>query len=1085
MTVCVQNRNCEFFVIYWFHPKNVESHILKGRKNMKAKKLAPVMRGLTALMACLLVLSIVGTGIANTYRNALDSTLGTQSYVTITDEDAARFRSDYATVEEMAAAARDIAIREGEEGTVVMKNDNGVLPLAENSTVALFGLAAYATYPNSSGDLKAGNADAVDLVQALRDAGVKINETVFDFYSKILNKHTEMVPNMWTGEMQEQTAYDHIYVSAPGDMTEYQIAEVPPTEYEALGAPANWKASVDKENTTAICVFARGAGEGNTYKPGSAVNYAGVATGEDPLKLSEDELAVIDVARETCSKVVVLLNTGNTMMIGDIAKGGAHEVDGICYIGCPNDYQSIGIARVLTGQVNATGALPDTYVADHASIPAVMNFGGGMYADYETVGRNGTDPRYPGVEISNDAAGSFGGNNTYNGGMYIVEAEGIYVGYKYYETRYFDAVMGQGNAAGAAGATQGSAWNYNDEVVYSFGHGLSYLDYTQTLKSIDVNKNPDGLITAVVEVKNTSNQDGKFLAQLYVQQPYTDYDRENLVEKSAVMFLNSAKVDVPAGQSREVTITVPTKYLASYDYTNAKTYILDAGEYLFTAAAGSHAAVNSFLTHAGKTVADGMDFESGNAVLTWNLSSMDKTTFSVDNGTVITNVADNADLNYWTGENTVTYLSRQDWNGTYPVNYNTDVTVKIGDSPRKDEWIAELRGETYTISDTGAAVEGQDSGVRFSSEYIQYEQLSSISDPYWDELVHNITIDEAVGAVIHGGSRSDVLTNVENPVVIQNEGVSGFTATYTDEATGNTYRFNIHSQTLLASSFNPELAYEWGLVEGNSGLWLQRYHLWGTGLTQRRTPYNGRNYEYISEDPMLTNRMGYGILQGCADKGILNGPKHMGFNDQEHNRGGISAYMTEQKFRETDLRGFQGGLSDADGMAVMIAFNRIGATNASHYVPMLQTILRDEWGYTGLISTDMMSNKCYFNAESMVMAGITQVADFGGDDNHITLGEGGVDATWGYISPATVANDSALVERARENLKYQLFTYANSAILNVTTQRVNTWWDTALMTATYVSGALATICAAAWIVLTVLPEKKTVLDVISEKKEEV
>lgn len=452
---------------------------------------------------------------------------------------------------------------------------------------------------------------------------------------------------------------------------------------------------------------------------------------------------------------------------------------------------------------------------------------------------------------------------------------------------------------------------------------------------------------------------------------------------------------------------------------------------------------------------------------------------------MITNVADNADLNYWTGENTVTYLSRQDWNGTYPVNYNTDVTVKIGDSPRKDEWIAELRGETYTISDTGAAVEGQDSGVRFSSEYIQYEQLSSISDPYWDELVHNITIDEAVGAVIHGGSRSDVLTNVENPVVIQNEGVSGFTATYTDEATGNTYRFNIHSQTLLASSFNPELAYEWGLVEGNSGLWLQRYHLWGTGLTQRRTPYNGRNYEYISEDPMLTNRMGYGILQGCADKGILNGPKHMGFNDQEHNRGGISAYMTEQKFRETDLRGFQGGLSDADGMAVMIAFNRIGATNASHYVPMLQTILRDEWGYTGLISTDMMSNKCYFNAESMVMAGITQVADFGGDDNHITLGEGGVDATWGYISPATVANDSALVERARENLKYQLFTYANSAILNVTTQRVNTWWDTALMTATYVSGALATICAAAWIVLTVLPEKKTVLDVISEKKEEV
>ena len=329
-----------------------------------------------------------------------------------------------------------------------------------------------------------------------------------------------------------------------------------------------------------------------------------------------------------------------------------------------------------------------------------------------------------------------------------------------------------------------------------------------------------------------------------------------------------------------------------------------------------------------------------------------------------------------------------------------------------------------------------------------------------------------MGAVIHGGSQSDVLTNVDNPVVIQNEGVSGFTATYTDETTGETYRFNVHSQTLMGSSFNPELAYEWGRIEGNSGLWLQRYHLWGTGLTQRRTPYNGRNYEYISEDPMLTNRIGYGILQGCADMGILNGPKHMGFNDQEHNRGGISAYMNEQKFRETDLRCFQGGLSDADGMAVMIAFNRIGATNASHHTGMLVDILRNEWGYTGLISTDMMNNKYYFNAESMVMAGITQVADFATQDNHINMGEGGVDATWPYISVETVSGDADLVEQARDNLKYQLYTYANSAIMNVSTEKVNTWWDNALTTVTYVSGALAVVTAVAWIALTLVPEKK-------------
>lgn len=1039
---------------------------------MKAKKFTPAMRGLAALMTCLMVLSIVGTGVANTYRGALDDTLGTESYVTINDDSAARFKTDYATIEDMAAAARDIAIREGEEGTVVMKNDNGVLPLKANANVALFGLAAYNVYGP-----KGGNADAASLADALAGAGLNVNETLKDYYmTNIINMHTEMRANRWTGKEVPTTVYDHMYVSAPGDWTTYQIAEVPPAEFEALGVPANWKEAIAKDSI-GICVFARGAGEGNTYKPGSALNYAGEATGEDPLKLSADELAVVEAAKETCSKVIVLLNTGNNMMIADIAEGGSHEVDGICYIGCPNDYQTIGIANVLTGKVNATGALASAFVRDHQSIPAVQNVGGDYFADYEIVCRN-DDPRYPGKEIGNIGTGSFGGADTYNGGMYIVEAEGIYVGYKYYETRYFDAVMGQGNANSAAGATQGSAWNYGDEMLYTFGHGLSYLDYTQTIKSVTVDRSVNGNITAVVEVKNNSNQDGKFLTQLYVQQPYTDYDRTNLVEKSAVMFLNSAKVDVAAGKSKEVTITIPTKYLASYDANNAKTYILDAGDYYFTAAAGAHEAVNNILAAQGKTVADGMDAAGSKAVVSWKLDQLDNTTFAIANNTTVTNVADDADLNYWL-PGTVTYLTRQDWN-TFPINYNK-LNLKIADSPKKEQWIAEMRGETYTISDTGAAAEAVP-GPKFTTAEIGAEQLNNINDPYWDKLVHAITIDEAVGAVIHGGSRSDTLTNIDNPVVIQNEGPTGISAGYTDEATGKTYKFNVNSQTLLGCSFNPELAYQWGLVEGNSCLWVERYDLWGSGLTLNRTPYNGRNYEYISEDPMLTNVIGREVIQGCSDKGIINGPKHMGFNDQEHNRAGISAYMTEQKFRETDLRGFEGALSDAFGMGVMIAFNRIGATNASHHVGMIQKIVRGEWGFKGLISTDMMNNYLYFNAESMVMAGITQVADFAADNSHINLGEGGVDAVWPHISLETVSKDSNLVEQARENLKYQLYIFANSAILNISTQRVNTWWDTALTVTTYASSILAVLFFLAWVVLTLLPEKKPVVVRVENKR---
>nr|WP_297706585.1 glycoside hydrolase family 3 N-terminal domain-containing protein [uncultured Butyrivibrio sp.] len=1044
---------------------------------MRTKKLVSTARGISALAASMLVLSTLGADVAETYRKNLDDVLGTTSYVTSTDSDSARFVSDYATIEEMAAAAKEIAIREGQEGTVVMKNDNDVLPLSGTTEVALFGLAAYAPYPYNAKDFRGGNEDSVELLQALENLGVTVNSTIKDFYvNDLLNKHEVITQNMWTGADEVSIGYDYIYNTTVGDMSEFQITEVPASEFVSLGLDSDWKNKINKENTTAICVFARPGGESNTYGTDTALDYYGNATGQDPLKLSEDELSVIDAAKETCSKVVVLLNTGNAMLISDIAEGGSHEVDGIAYIGCINDYQCIGIADVLTGKVNATGALTEAYVVSNESIPAVMNFGGDYYADAASLAANaanGFDSRYPNVEISNESsASSFGGGSpTYSAGEYIVEAEGIYVGYKYYETRYFDAIANpEFNAASGAGATQASSWDYNSEMVYTFGHGLSYLDYEQNIKSIEVTDTVDGNVTAVVEVKNNSDKAGNFLAQLYVSQPYTDYDKTNGVEKSAIMFLNSSKVYVEAGQSAEVTIEVPAKYLASYDYKNAKTYILDEGDYYFTAAAGAHQATNNVLAAMNYSTNDGMDADAKGTALVWNKAQFDDKTYSVENDVQVTNVADNADLNYWTGEETVTYLSRQDWEGTYPINYNEDVKITLSDSPKAQEWIALLKGQVYDIAADSPATEGVDKGLRFDTQSIGYEQLDNVNDEYWNELVSQISIDEAVGAVIHGGSQSDVLTNVDNPIVNQNEGVCGFTSAYTDEATGKEYHFNINSQTLLGSSFNPQLAYDWGRVEGNSGLWLERFDLWGTGLTLKRTPYNGRNYEYISEDPMLTNRIGYGVLLGCTEKGILNGPKHLGFNDQEHNRNGVAVYLNEQKLRETDLRGFQGGLEEAKGLAVMIAFNRLGPINASAYEPLITGILRKEWAFTGVISTDMMNNMYYFTPEGMIMAGITQVADFATNDNHISLGEGGVDATWGYISVDTVKNDSALVEKARENLKYQLYTFANSAIMNVSTQKVNVWWDNVLSGVKNCSLILLIIGALGFVLFSFMPE---------------
>lgn len=1044
---------------------------------MKLKKFKPVFRGLTATMAALLTFSVVGYGVADSYRSQIDGALGTTSIEISQDEDAAVFKSDYETVDALYEAAKAHAVKQGEEGTVIMKNDNSVLPLASGKKVALFGAAAYMPYKGdgAAGGLHGGNADQVDLVSSLTKAGVTIESGPKAVYDKLLSIKVE-TPGAWGGST---VSYPYGINTNIGDLDYYKVNEVPADKLaEITDSSEDWANAIVKNDTIGICVFQRPGGENNTYAPKKVKNFADVELNESPLKLTADELSLVDLAKEKCSQVIVLINSANTMEIGDIAKGGKNEVDGIAYIGVPNDFQCEGIVNVLTGKVNATGALPDTYVYDNTSAPAAQNFGGDYFTNYDIASteKGGADPRFPGQTITNERqVSSFGGNfNMYSGGYYIVEAEGIYVGYNYYETRYYDSVANPSYKANSAkGATQDSTWKYGKEVIYSFGHGLSYIDYEQNITSVTVDKTtPEGNVTAEIAVHNKGNKEGLFLAQLYVQQPYTEYDITNKVEKSAIMYLNSKKVKVAAGSTATVTIEVPAKYLASYDYTNAKTYILDEGDYYFTAAAGAHEAVNNVLTAQGKKVSDGMDAEGKGAVKVWNNAAFDKATYSTDNGYKVTNVADNADINYWL-PGSVTYLTRSNWE-TYPENYSAK-HFDIAQSAKKDEWIKEVRGMQYTIGNTGAVenLDGKDNGVKFTMEYVGIDQINNITDEYWHKLVSSISADQAVGGVIHGGNQTDEYDHIDNAIIKQYEGPNGISGASAKSEDGTkTYNFNISSQTLLASSFNPDLAYEWGKIEGDSGIHLKVQTAWGTGLTQRRTPYNARNLEYISEDAMLTNRIGYGIVAGALSKGFLCGPKHMGFNDQEHTRSGISAYMTEQKMRETDLRGFQGALDDAHGLAVMIAFNRIGATNASHHVGMLKHIVREEWGYKGLISTDMATNNKYFIAESMIMATITQVADFAANDNSISAGAGGVDKTWGYLSVDAIKNDAKLVNQARENLKYQFYAFANSTAMNISTVHVTPWWEAAIKAAIGVSAGLMSLAAIAWIVSIVLPEKK-------------
>ncbi len=1041
-------------------------------------KKSNLWRGLAGTSLSLVVLASLGYGIANRFRTQVDNALNTQSYVV--NNNSSKYVSDYKTGKEMMDAAKALSVREGVEGTVIMKNDNDALPLGNK--VALFGNSAYSPYTSA-----AGNSDAVDLVAALKAEGISLDPTVESIYSNLLSIYTEQkVVNQWTGKESIQKSYLYKPNTSAGDYLAdgYQIKEIPVSKFTedyksekedgGGGAASNWKDTVKANKNTGVVVLMRPGGEGTTYRPGVAKDYYGNQLNQNPLALSPEEKELIKTAKETCEKVVVLLNTSCTIEIAPLLSG-EYAVDGIAYIGIPNDYQFTGIAQVLTGKANSSGHLADTYAYNTAVNPAMQNFGGGYFTDYATLATTaGQDSRWN-VDISNDVTGSFGGSASYSGGYYIVEAESIYTGYLYYETRYYDAITNSGNASGNVGISYpgDSTWTYDHEVCYPFGYGYSYLSYTEKLVDVQVDKSVKGNVTATIEIKNTSDKKGNFVGQLYVNTPYTDYDKTNLVEKSAINFLTSERVEIEAGATKQVKVSIPTKYLASYDYKNAKTYILDGGKYYFAVGNGSHEAVNNVLKKKGYNV-EGDESK----VFVWDNgteSNTDTTTFSKSaSGAAITNKVDDADINYWL-DNKVTYLTRQNWTGTYPKNWNLDENaLTIADSTKKDEWIKNLQNKNYTVK-TDEPVEnfeGKQNGIKF--EDASGDAFTDINSDFWTKLVEEIPAEEALGAIAHGGNQSDTLTGVKNPIVGQNDGPNGFNGTklsanngtdaasdryYVDpESEEGAFKVAINSQTLLGTSFSPKLAEDWGCILGNSGLWTSKFEIWGAALNYHRTAYNGRNTEYLSEDPMLSNIIGGGIIRGSKKYGIIVGPKHIGFNDQEHDRSGIQVYMTEQKARETDLRGFQMAIEDEGALGMMVAFNRLGATNVSHNVGLLKGIFRSEWDFKGIISTDMMNNAYYFNPESATMATVTMMADFAANDNHLNLGTDGKDKTWTYLSPEAIKNDNTLVEQARQNLKYQLFAFANSALVNVKTVRVTPWWEGTIVAVIIIFGVLGVAC---------------------------
>lgn len=862
---------------------------MKGRKNWL---------GVAAVLTLVLSTAVSLSASAFAYSGYVNSFLGITTEVAQVSEDTNYYPSAYGELnaensERLIADEKAHNLQTMYEGAVLLRNENNTLPLAEGErSVTFFGNSVKNPVYRTNAANPAFNADrGGTLYEVFESAGFSINPTLWDAYENSgVNRVTSTV----------------IGVS--------DIGEVPLSFYTA-----ELKESfATAYNDVAFVLFTRYAGEGVDLDP------YGDADGVPMLSLHPEEADLLKMIEESgCfSKTLVLINSPFAVDMQWI-EDPQYGVDACIVFGAVGDYGFNALADILTGASDISGHLADTWAASSLSSAAMQNFGDFTYAN-----------------VQDESSAS----------KYVVYAEGIYVGYKYYETRYQDQVLGIRNATSSAGAFMGENWDYALEMAYPFGYGLSYASFTQKLDSVIWDQDAHE-VTAKVTVTNEGGYAGKSksLVQLYVQTPW----EEGQVEKSAVSLIGFGKTDALAsGESQTVTITVPDYYFASYDEnaqngadaTKTGCYILDAGDYWFAIGDSVHDALNNILAGRGVT---GMFDEKG--VLTEAdakkascipLAAYDNVTWAVSpvTGEVVCNQLQDLNLNYYE-EDAVTYMTRGDWN-TFPETYNS--------ISASEEMQTILAGDTYV---TPADAENpahmpldEDNGLLLvDMREVDYD------DPLWDSFIDQLSLSEL--ATICADNRGSVaIADVGKPANAYTNGPSGVLGSY---IAGNGEGCTLFvDEVVLASTFNLELARERGLFFGEDAMYAGTSMIFGPGANIHRTAYLGRCSEYYSEDGLLSYLLGYEQGKAMTEKGVISGFKHMALNDQETNRMGVSTFATEQAAREIFFKAFEGALQDGAGLGVMTSFNRFGLTSSTaHYGAMTQ-ILRNEWGFKGINITD-------------------------------------------------------------------------------------------------------------------------------------
>lgn len=978
-------------------------------------------RGLGMTSCLLLTISVLSGTIMEYYRTPLDDLLGTKSSQTYTEDtddttNAWNYEAKFKTAKEAFEGYKEFALKESKEAFALLKNQSSALPISKTAKITMFGVRSYApVYGNSAGSIADYNTTLDNqITKCFQDAGFQLNPSMLAAYQAYFADKTMGAAGYGA------TAPEYTDITTTDTVSEFSLAEL-----AALNP--NYNSEYEDYSDAAIVVLGRPGGESKNYYKQTLV---GDTTTGNIMGLSAEEREIIAEAKKCSDKVIVLINATNTMEFKELQDD--QDIDAILWIGFPGAYGFHEVANVLNGTTNPSAHLGDIYPTNSAAAPAMQSFGNIPWTNADS--------------FSSDA----------NVNSYLVEAEGIYAGYRYYETRYEEIVMGNSNAKTAAAgtyttgtgalATTAGSWDYTQEVIYPFGYGLSYTTFDQKLDSVTI-LGDKKTAQVTVTVTNTGSVAGKDAVQLYAQVPYTDYDKTNGVEKSSIQLMDFEKTEtLDPNESQTITMLVDMSNLASYDYTNAKTFIVDPGDYYFAVGNDSHEALNNILAAKGYDTGDGMD-ENGDATKTYKWTwdgEVDAATFSVSkSGANITNKLSSGDysmdLNSFEGyENTVTYMSRDNFNGTFPKSY---------EGLEAKGRIATLLGNDFielaTNDDTSDIKWGQTSELTINDL-----KGADWDDDRWDELVDKVTIDEFLSFASNAFHNIAAISSVGYVGNNADDGPGGSDSHYIDEGSYQGVAFSdaedyvdygtrvCPSQQNLGYTWNKELAYENGeIIIGETSLMLKLPIIIGPGANLHRHGYNGRGGEYYSEDPILSGYIGSASVQGAQSKGCLVNVKHAAFNDQEINRSGVAVFMNEQKARELELRNlscifeakgkpaaFEGNSEYDDvyvegALGVMSSYNRIGAVASSANYAVMVDIMRNEWDFKGYNVTDFTGVSLKAAPKESILAGTTAFCGFGSP-------------SVSYWDSTTLSKDRDMCLAIKDNIKYILYSLANSNALN-------------------------------------------------------